>query len=196
MYIGNIGELFSYCLTEGTFVLLFSDVSTLTLAPSVPLRRSQPSMKLFSSLKVMTARNEGDGNQNTHVQITPAQGCELATAGLISSDSYPNKHRKAFQNLFFFLTLTTRKRIQARLWVTTADNWVWNRHDNHDFTGVWNLRMEKGTNKDASLPPPPSGASQHPSQFGHTDALGAQRNSRHASLRETQQKDVHAQYPD
>lgn len=102
MYIGNIGELFSYCLTEGTFVLLFSDVSTLTLAPSVPLRRSQPSMKLFSSLKVMTARNEGDGNQNTHVQITPAQGCELATAGLISSDSYPNKHRKAFQNLFFF----------------------------------------------------------------------------------------------
>lgn len=44
--------------------------------------------------------------------------------------------------------------------------------------------------------PPPSGASQHPSQFGQTDALGAQRNPRHASLRETQQKGARAQCPD
>lgn len=59
------------------------------------------------------------------------------------------------------------------------------------FPGVWKLRKEGGTNEDTGLPP--SGASQHPSQFRQTDALGAQRNPRHAGLRETQQKEAHAQ---
>lgn len=50
-------------------MLLFSDVGALTLAPPVPLRRSQLRMKYFSSLKVMITRNEGEGNRNhTHAR--------------------------------------------------------------------------------------------------------------------------------
>lgn len=118
VYVGYINDLFRYGSTEGTVVLL-SDVGALTSAPAVPLRRSRLSMKLFSSLKVMIAWNEGDGKRNhTHLQITPTQGCEV-----ISPDIQTNTAELP-RICFLFLTATARKRIQARLCVTTADNRV------------------------------------------------------------------------
>lgn len=136
---------------------------------------------------------------HTHAQISPTQGCELSTAGLISSDSYPNKHRKASQNLlgvFLFVLFFNGDNQEENTGQTVSHGSLQlivkqTQQSQLDCAGT---RMEEGTNPPP--PPPPSGASQHPSQFGQTDALGAQRNPRHASLRETQQRDARAHYPD
>lgn len=63
--------------------------------------------EIVLQFKVMMARNKRDGSRNhTRVQITPTQGCELITTGLIPYFSYPNKLGKASQkreNVFFQL---------------------------------------------------------------------------------------------
>lgn len=89
----NAGDLFRFCLTEGP-LCSFSDLGSLTSIAQIPVE-----CEIVLQFKAMLAWNKRDGNRNhTRVQITPTQGCELITTGLIPYFSYPNKLRKASQN--------------------------------------------------------------------------------------------------
>lgn len=108
----HVGDLFRFGLTEGAIVLLLFDLGSLPSIAQIPAE-----CEIVLHFKVMMARNKRDGKTNrTSVQITPTQGCELITTGLVPSFSHPNKLGKASQNREkrVFPTLATRKRLRCQ----------------------------------------------------------------------------------
>lgn len=102
-------------------MLLLFDLGSLPRRAQIPAE-----CEIVFQFKVMMARNKRDGSTNhTRVQITPAQGCELITTGLVPYFSYPNKRRGggSFPEKRVFPTLWRPGRGRgARLLVTAADN--------------------------------------------------------------------------